>query len=222
MKRLSVGISEKYTYFSLYNVNLSELHSHKIRFMNLNQIYNRIKELQSEFQALKPLKAEDEARLWRKFRLEWNYNSNHMEGNTLTYGHTELLLLFDKVTGDYSGREIEEMKAHDVAIKLVQELAGDNERDLSEVFIRQLNEILLVRSFWKEAITPDGQATRREIYPGDYKKFPNSVRLENGEMFNYASPQETPALMADLMDFYKENSLANENAIWLAAMLHYK
>ncbi|MDE2963132.1 MAG: hypothetical protein OXU26_04410, partial [Acidobacteriota bacterium] len=26
----------------------------------------------------------DEERLWRKLRLEWNYNSNHIEGNTLT------------------------------------------------------------------------------------------------------------------------------------------
>ncbi len=30
--------------------------------------------------------------------LEFNYNSNHLEGNTLTYGQTELLLLFDKVS----------------------------------------------------------------------------------------------------------------------------
>ena len=35
-----------------------------------------------------------------KFCVEYNYNSNHMEGNTLTYGQTELLLLFGKVSGE--------------------------------------------------------------------------------------------------------------------------
>ena len=39
-------------------------------------------------QAIKP---EDEERLWRKLRLEWNYNSNHIEGNTLTYHETAML-----------------------------------------------------------------------------------------------------------------------------------
>ncbi|WP_419163357.1 Fic family protein [Candidatus Palauibacter sp.] len=34
---------------------------------------------------------EDEKRLWKKFRLEWNYNSNRIEGNTLTYDETVLL-----------------------------------------------------------------------------------------------------------------------------------
>ena len=29
--------------------------------------------------------------------LEFNYNSNHIEGNTLTYGQTELLLMFGQV-----------------------------------------------------------------------------------------------------------------------------
>ena len=191
--------------------------------MTVQEAYKKIDAIKVQFEKLKPLKPEDEERLWKKFRLDWNYNSNHMEGNTLTYGHTELLLVFDKVTGDYSGREIEEMKAHDVAIKLVQELADDKERNLTESFIRQLNKILLVRTFWKEAITPDGQPTRREIHPGEYKEFPNSVRLENGEIFNYASPAETPSLMSDLMVFYNENILDKSvNPVWLAAMFHYK
>jgi hypothetical protein len=41
---------------------------------------------------LSPLKEADEQRLWQKLRLEWN--SNYIEGNTVTYGETRLLLLF--------------------------------------------------------------------------------------------------------------------------------
>lgn len=191
--------------------------------MTLKEQYKKVELLKAQLEKLLPLKPHDEQRLWKKFRLEWNFNSNHMEGNTLTYGHTELLLFFDKVSGDYTGREIEEMKAHDVAIKMVMELAKDKERDLTENFIRELNQIILVRPFWKEAETPDGQMTRREITPGEYKRYPNSVRLENGEMFNYAMPEETPAMMGDLMNFYT-SSVADSSIhpLWLAAMMHYK
>ena len=50
-----------------------------------------------EWQSLQPLKEIDKRRLDQKFMLEFNYNSNHIEGNTLTYGQTELLLKYDEV-----------------------------------------------------------------------------------------------------------------------------
>jgi Fic/DOC family len=102
---------------------------------------------------------------------------------------------------------------------LVYDLVEDKERTLNENFIRQLNTLLLVRPFFKEAITPDGQPTRREIKVGEYKSFPNSVRLQNGEIFHYPSPAETPILMHDLMEWYNTNT---DDAIIVAADLHYK
>lgn len=62
-------------------------------------------ELFQEWQSLQPLKKEDQLRLEEKFMLEFNYNSNHIEGNTLTYGQTKLLLMFDKTTGTASMRD---------------------------------------------------------------------------------------------------------------------
>ena len=49
---------------------------------------------------MQPLKPEYQSRLERKFMLEFNYNSNHIEGNTLTYGQTEMLLMFGKVVDE--------------------------------------------------------------------------------------------------------------------------
>jgi len=51
-----------------------------------------------------------EERLNRKFMLEFNYNSNHIEGNNLTYGQTELLLMFGRVVGNAYMKDLEEMK----------------------------------------------------------------------------------------------------------------
>ena len=59
----------------------------------------KIDELQNKLKSLLPIQSEDQRRLDKKFRLEFNYNSNHIEGNTLTYGETELLLFFDNTKG---------------------------------------------------------------------------------------------------------------------------
>lgn len=177
--------------------------------------------LAEELKSLLPMKPEYQQRLDKKIRLEFNFNSNHIEGNTLTYGETELLLMFDKTTGNHEFREYEEMKAHDVAFEMIKGWANDTERPLNEADLKNLHKVLLVRPFWKEAITQDGQPTRRLIEVGNYKKFANSVRLQNGTIFHYASPEETPIKMGELMDWYREED-GKIHPVTLAAMLHYK
>jgi len=185
---------------------------------------NTIKQIDAKvalLQSLRPLKAQDQQRLDKKFRLEFNYNSNHIEGNTLTYGETELLLFFDKTNGGHDFREYEEMQAHDVALKIIKEESADTERQLIEQFIRSLNKCILVKSFWKDATTLDGKATKKEIVPGQYKTSPNSVRLSNGEIFNYASPEDTPVEMQKLVASFNKN-YKEEHPLILASLLHYQ
>ncbi|MES2676811.1 MAG: Fic family protein [Pseudomonadota bacterium] len=184
---------------------------------------NKIEDLILTLNNLKPLKAEFQSKLDKKFRLEFNYNSNHLEGNTLSYAETELLLIFEDTVGNHTLREYQEMQAHDVALGLIKEWSTDKEHLLSEVNIKNLNKIILVKPFWKDAITYDGQKTRRQIKVGDYKEFPNSVLLDNGEKFDYASVIDTPILMGELVSWYRneEQKLAM-HPVQLAALLHYK
>ena len=39
------------------------------------------------WQAIQPISPRDRERLSRRFTVEFNYNSNHIEGNTLTHRH---------------------------------------------------------------------------------------------------------------------------------------
>ena len=142
------------------------------------------------------MKSADDERLWRKIRLEWNYNSNHIEGNTLTYHETELLLIHGRTAGGHPMRDYEEMKAHDVAIDYTRSLAGE-EQVIGESDIRQLNKIILKEPFLKYAETPDGQPTQKRIVPGQYKTQPNHVRTATGELHRFAEPEETPPLMEE-------------------------
>jgi len=154
-----------------------------------------LRQLAADWAAAQPLPAANEGRLWQRLRIEWNYNSNHIEGNTLTYGETLLLLIHGRTRGDHLMREYEEMRGHDVAIELVRALAHED-RPLSEGDIRDLNQIVLKEGFWRVAQTPDGEPTRKWIEPGRYKTQPNHVLTATGEIFSFATPEETPARMA--------------------------
>jgi len=187
----------------------------------MNPILGKLDELKASWLAAQPLKPNDEERLWKKLRLEWNYNSNHIEGNTLTYGETELLLFKDQKVGTHTNREYEEMKAHDLAIEHIRKLAK-SDRVIGEIDVRDLNKIILKEPFWKEALTPEGQNTRIQVIPGDYKKFPNNVRTQTGEFFHFAAPAETEAKMRDLVEWLrKELATPTMHAVEMASRLHH-
>lgn len=169
-----------------------------------------------------PLSPKDERRLEKKFMLDFNYNSNHIEGNTLTYGQTEILLLFGEVIGNAKMRDLEEMKAHNVCIKMVQtEVSAHN--PLTENFIRQLHHTMMREDYTVFRQQPNGSQTSYVVHVGRYKTRPNSVITQTGERFEYASPEETPALMHDLVEWYNhERDNKSMSVIELASLFHYR
>ncbi len=165
----------------------------------------------------------DRDRLSRKFTVEFNYNSNHIEGNTLTYGQTELLLLFGKVVGEAEMRDLEEMKASNVGLKMMTVESENKEMPLTQNFIRQLHQTLLREDYTVYRTLPGGVQTSYVIHAGQYKTRPNSVRTRYGDIFEYASPEETPALMTDLVNWYNEEDAKGELAPYeLATLFHYR
>lgn len=183
----------------------------------------KIGHLYKEWLALQPISPENEQRLKQKFMLEFNYNSNHIEGNTLTYGQTEFLLMFGKVEGDAKMHDLEEMKAHNVGLIMMQTEASDIERPLTEYFIRELHRTLLREDYNAQRPQPDGSTVTYTVHAGVYKTRPNSVITATGERFEYASPEETPALMSDLIDWYNQAAAnGNYTPIELASLFHYR
>ena len=179
-----------------------------------------IEKLLKEWRDSHPLNATLQQRFDQAFTVDFNYNSNHLEGNTLTYGQTKLLLLFGKIKGEALFRNCEEMKAHNVGLEMMKVEALDKERPLSEIFIRDLNRTILAGDYYK--VSNDGNY-QYKIHTGVYKTRPNSVITPAGEMFDYASPEETPSLMGDLVKWYNtEEQKAVLSAVELAALFHYR
>ena len=181
-----------------------------------------IKALFNEWQALQPLDVDNQKRLDTKFMLEFNYNSNHIEGNTLTYGQTISLLIHGKVDGSAPMRDYEEMKAHQAALEMVKVEASESERPLIEASIRQIHQIMLKEDYIVYE-NRGGKQIQYTVHAGQYKTRPNSVKTVTGEIFEYASPEETKALMTDLVEWYNNaEKEARMSPLEMAALFHYR
>ena len=182
-----------------------------------------IEDVMSEWNALQPLSDRDREMLSRRFTIDFNYNSNHIEGNTLTYGQTEILLLFGKIVGEADVRDVHEMTASNVGLKMMKEEARLKETPLTQHFIRTLHKTLLREDYTVYRNLPGGVQTSYVIHAGQYKTRPNSVITRYGDRFEYATPEETPALMSDLVDWYNDAERSGKfTPIELAAIFHYR
>lgn len=185
--------------------------------------YLNIKKALATWQELQPLSDKDRERLSRRFTVDFNYNSNHIEGNTLTYGQTEILLLFGKVIGEADVRDVQEMAASNVGLRMMTEEARVKETPLTQNFIRTLHKTLLREDYTVFRNLPGGVQTSYVIHVGLYKTRPNSVITRYGDRSEYASPEETPYLMADLVDWYnKAEQEGKLSPVELAALFHYR
>lgn len=190
--------------------------------MSYKENLTRATELKAELDSFRPLTSEMEQRIMQKFRLDWNYHSSHIEGNQLTYGETKALLLFGHTAQAKPLKDHVEMTGHNEAIKYIEEVIRQ-ERPLTETFIRELHQLILKEPYEIDAETPDGKATKRMITIGAYKTVPNHVKTITGEMFYFANPEETPAKMNDLMDWYSENlNNISIHPILFATEFHYR
>lgn len=184
---------------------------------------NKLNDLYARWRGLQPLSPRKQYLLSQRFTVDYNFNSNHIEGNTLTYGQTELLLLLGKVNGEGNLKDYNDMKASQVGLEMMREAVNLRDTPLTQNFIRGLHKVLLREDYIVRHTLPGGVQTSYVIHAGQYKTRPNSVITRYGDRFEYASPEETPALMTDLVDWYNMAEQSDEyNPVELAALFHYR
>lgn len=165
------------------------------------EILNKIDELAAELNAMRPLNETELKRLRDEFIVENTYNSNAIEGNTLTLRETALVL--DGVTiGEKPLKEHLEAIGHREAFEYVVELADKN-APLTERVIKDIHTLVLMND--------------REN-KGKYRNVPVKI---SGAVHNPPPPYLVPEQMEKLVSDYA-NIKAKEHIINAVAELHLR
>ena len=142
-------------------------------------------------------------RLQEQFVIEWTYNSNAIEGNTLTLQETELVLTRGVTFGNKSLKEHFEVINHKNAIKFLESYI-EKKQLLDEQFVKNMHALILKNI--------------DDSYAGVYRDI--TVRIL-GAIHIPPSPIKIPRLMQELFAWYYENQYSLSVPV-LAALLHYK
>jgi Fic family protein len=166
------------------------------------RIHRRIIEKKKRLDSYRPLPPTMLARLRRELMIEYTYDSNAIEGSTLTLRETRLVIE-DGVT--VSGKSLREHLAasnHPEAIRFVEELV-EGGRELDEVAVLQLHVLIL------NGIEDDA---------GRYRV--SGVRIA-GAAFSPPPSKDVGPLMLELVSWLKENP-EELTPIELAAVFHHR
>ena len=106
------------------------------------KIHERVLEKKRKLDTLRPLPSSLVARLKKQMMIEYTYNSNAIEGNTLTLRETQLIIEEGMTVGGKSITETLEAKNHPEAIKFVERLV-DAKSELTEEVILQLHKLIM-------------------------------------------------------------------------------
>jgi Fic family protein len=178
-------------------------------------------DLLQQLNALRPLTAAQEQSIWQKFRLDWSYHSNNLEGNSLTYGETKSLLLHNITAQGKPLKDHLEITGHNEALLEISD-AVKKQQPLTETFLRQLHTLILKERYQVNAQTADGHPTKKWVEVGRYKTQPNHVLTVTGETFRFAEPFEVSAKMQALIAQANQRVSTPAEGLLLAAKLHYE
>lgn len=161
--------------------------------MNIAEKLKHIDTLKGKIDQLIPRKDWDDA-FFKKVKIDFTYNSNKLEGNTLTYGQTIKLLRDFVAPKDAASRELLDMINHQKILDIV--FANYRSQSISEDNIKELH-----RELMKDPV----QWTDYGLYsPGQYKSFENMTVRSTGKIHTYMLPSQVPGAMDELTKYTSE------------------
>lgn len=174
--------------------------------MYLNEtIQKRLEEKRLRLANLRPLPAPALLKLREQFELEMTYNSNAIEGNSLTLKET-FLVVSEGIT--IKGKPLKdhlEAKNHTEALSYLYDLVDKNQKHtISEQSIRSLHQIVV-------------QDTDKE-WAGRYQ---NSNVLITGTDHRPPEATAVPKLMQELLEWIRKEQTSLPD-VELAALFHHK
>lgn len=169
------------------------------------KIKNRLEGKLKRLKSYRPLPVSAVRKIREQFEIEMTYNSNAIEGNSLTLKET-FLVINEGIT--IKGKPLKdhlEAKNHKEALDYLYDLVSkDKKNTFSEAMIRFFNQ-MVIQDIDKE-------------WAGKYR---NSEVIITGSKHKPPQAIDIPMLMSDLIKWFKQNS-KNLHPVELAAIIHYK
>ena len=126
--------------------------------------------------------------IYHKTQIELTYNSNHIEGSSLTHEQTRYIFETNTIGVEYGSLNVDDVIETANHFRIVSLIIDNAKSTLTEEFIKELHLLL-----------KNGTSDSRKDWfaVGDYKKLPNEVGGTNTTL-----PEEVPKKMKELLDEY--------------------
>ena len=167
------------------------------------RLLSRIENKKTQLDQLRPLPGPAVARLREQILVEWIYNSNAIEGSTITLKETRLILETGLTIGGKSLREHFEVINHRDAIDYVENLVASPER-ITPLHVRQIHKLVLSR------IDDENAGRYRET----------QVQIA-GAAFTPPESWQVPNLMTEWGDWLASEETTS-HPVTLAAQAHHR
>ena len=166
--------------------------------------FQSINQLKEQLDSKRPIPSHIVRNLRSVYKVDWTYNSNAIEGNTLTLLETKLVIEEGLTTGGKTLKEHFEAINHAEAIDYVEDMISKKD-DISHFFIKNIHRLIL------KNIDDDNA--------GKYRNKTN-VRISGSR---HIPPDFTVVQqeMDHLLEWYRENK-DHLHPVELSALFHFK
>ncbi len=184
-----------------------------------NTLLEKADQLNAQVNTLKNINSSLWETILLKLKIDWTYNSNSIEGSTLSLGDTHFFLTEGLTIEGKPFRDFLNAKNHMEAIEYLYDIIAD-ERAISEGVIKELNALILSGINYTQAQDSIGNPTKKRATPGEYKSQPNHALLPNGNIHRYVEPIQVQPQMQELVEWI--NTISQEiHPIVVASITHY-
>lgn len=170
---------------------------------NLEQLKEQLTDLKASIDSFRPLNQDQLHNLNSALDMEYTYESNRIEGNTLTLAETELVINKGITIGGKPMQDHQEAVNHHEAVQFIREIAN-NDVDFDEKVLLHIHSIVLSGIDRQNA--------------GNYRSV--RVRLV-GSRHVCPNPIKIPSLMQEYFEYY-ENNKDSLHPVELASNMHEK
>ena len=164
----------------------------------------KIKKLKSWLDGFRPFEPEIISELKKLYDVQFTYNSNAIEGNTLTQSETELVLTKGITIGGKTLDEHLEAIGHKEAIDYIEDLA-QRETEISQWEIKQIHNLIL-----------------RKINPEEAGSYRTLDVMAAGTHYRYPPHYQLTQLMGDFVSWLNSESALSLHPIEYATIAHYR